>query len=157
MEIDIISYTPSQYSALTNEQLTQVKEAQIKKNELLQEFETRLQKEKGRLIENGIIASGIWPKLEEKLRNECDNAVAWVRDTLLFYLQYSGAEAMLNAPYKVDLTLPIEERLAIVKDYYYTTYSNALERLNAYEKDEVAMKYLGEVYAMLYDYLEDDL
>ncbi|MBE5747283.1 MAG: hypothetical protein E7352_03795 [Clostridiales bacterium] len=157
MEIDIISYTPSQYTALTNEQLTQVKEAQIKKNELLQEYATRLQKEKGRLIENGIIASGIWPKLEEKLRNECNNAVAWVRDTLLFYLQYSGAEAMLNAPYKVDLTLPIEERLAIVKDYYYTTYSNALERLNAYEKDEVAMKYLGEVYAMLYDYLEDDL
>lgn len=157
MEIDIISYTPAQFSALTSEQLLQVKEAQVKKNDLLRNLEERLQREKERLIENGIFSSGIWFRLEKKFREECDEAVAWVRDTLLFYLQYSGAEEMVNAPYTVDFTLSDAERLEIVKAYYYETYTDPLERLNAYEKDEVAMKYLGEVYSMLYDYMEDDL
>ena len=157
MDIDIISYTPAQFSLLTDEQLLQVKEAQVKKNELLRGLEERLQKEKERLVENCMLHAGIWAKLEEKLRAECDDEVAWVRDTLLFYLRYSGAESMLNAPYEVDFSLSETERLNIVKTYYLETYSDPLERLTAYEKDEVAMKYLGEMYSALYDYFEDAL
>ena len=157
MEIDIISYTPTQFSALTSEQLLQVQEAQLKKNALLRDLATRLQREKERLIENGMLHSGIWPLLEQKLRTECDEEVAWIRDTLLFYLQYSGAEDFINAPYPVDMSLSDKERVELVKAYYYETYSDPLERLTAYEKDEVAMRYLGEIYSLLYDYFEDDL
>lgn len=155
MEIDIISYTPEQYSVLTDEQLLQIKEAQIKKNNLLQSLEERLQKEKENLIEKNMIHAGIWELLEERLRNECEEEIAWVRDTLLFYLRYSGAENMISAPYTVDFSLTEAERYKIVKDYYMGAYSDAGERLNAYKKDEVAMKYLGEFYASLYDYFND--
>lgn len=157
MEIDIITYTSAQFSALTDEQLLQVKEAQIKKNELLRALDERLQNEKEKLVENGMIHSGIWAKLEQKLREECENEVAWIRETLLFYLSYSGAEEIMQAPYTVDFSLSDSERLNIVKTYYNETYSDPQERLTAYKKDEVAMKYLGEYYAWLYDYFEDML
>ncbi len=155
MEIDIISYTPSQFSVLTDEQLLQIKEAQMKKNELLRRLDTRLQKEKERLVENGMVHSGIWTKVEEKLRTECDEEVAWVREALLFYLRYSGANDVSEAPYRVDYALPLSERMEIVKTYYEETYTDAETRLNAYENDEVAMRYLGELYTPLYDYFED--
>ncbi|MBQ8876623.1 MAG: hypothetical protein IJY63_03645 [Clostridia bacterium] len=157
MEIDIISYTPSQFTVLNEQQLAQVQEAQMKKNTLLKELEENLQREKEGLIEKGMLHSNVWVMLEAKLRAECDEAVAWIKESLLFYLRYSGAEALANAPYKVDFTLPEEERLEIVKAYYYETYADPLVRLNAYEKDEIAMKYLGETYNLLYAYLQDDL
>ena len=157
MEIDIISYTPAQFSMLTDEQLLQVKEAQVKKNELLRKLEERLQREKERLVENAMIHSSIWSRLEEKLRAECEEEVAWLRDTLLFYLRYSGADSVASAPYKVDFSLPTVERMRIVKAYYEETYNDAIELLNAYEKDQVAMRYLEEYYAMLYDYFEDSV
>ncbi len=157
MEIDIISYTAAQFSVLTDEQLLQVKEAQIKKNELMRDLEERLQNEKEKLVEKGMLHSGIWAKLEQKLREECETEVAWIRETLLFYLRYSVAEEITQAPYKVDFSLSDSERLDIVKTYYTQAYSDPLERLNVYGKDEVAMKYLGEYYAWLYDYFEDAL
>lgn len=157
MEIDIISYTPMQFSGLTSEQLLQVQEAQMKKNDLLRKLEQQLQKEKEGLIENGMLHTGIWAKMEQKLREQCEEEIGWIRETLLFYLQYSGAEEMVNAPYAVDYTLSIENRLEVVKAYYYQTYSDPLERINAYAKDKVAMQYLGEVYSLLYDYMEEDL
>ena len=157
MEIDIISYTSAQFSVLTDEQLLQVKEAQMKKNELLRQLEERLQREKERLVENGMVHSGIWAKLEEKLRAECDEEVAWVREALLFYLRYSGANETLDAPYRVDFALSLSERMQIVKTYYEETYSDAEERLNVYKNDEVAMRYLGELYMSLYDYFQDAL
>lgn len=157
MEIDIISYTPSQFSLLSSEQLLQVQEAQMKKNALLRKLEDELQKEKEKLIENGMLHAGIWAKVEQQLKSQCDEEIAWVRDTLLFYLQYAGADELVNVPYNVDYTLSIEERLEIVKAYYYQTYTEPLERLNTYAKDKVAMQYLGEVYSLLYDYMEADL
>ena len=157
MEIDIISYSPSQYAVLTDEQLLQVKEAQVKKNNLLQKLENQLQAEKERLVENGMIHSGIWATVEKKLRAQCETEVAWVRETLLFYLRYSGAEGVANAPYVVDFSLSETERLEIVKNYYMGAYTDPIERLNAYEKDDVAMKYLAEYYSVLYDYFEDFL
>lgn len=155
MEIDIISYTPEQFSVLTGEQLLQIKEAQMKKNDLLRNLEERLQKEKEKLVENGMIHAGIWALLEEKLRSECEDEIAWLRDTLLFYLRYSGAEDILSAPYTVDYSLSEIERYNVVRDYYMGAYDDPVERLNAYRKDEVAMKYLSEYYSSLYDYFND--
>ena len=155
MEIDIISYSPSQYAVLTSEQLLQIKEAQVKKNNLLRKLEERLQQEKDRLVENGMVHSSIWTALEEKLRAECETEVAWIRETLLFYLRYSVANGVADAPYTVDFSLTHLQRLDIVKTYYMNAYSDPIERFNAYKKDSVAMKYLEEYYSALYDYFDD--
>ena len=63
MEIDIISYTPSQFTVLTEQQLAQVQEAQMKKNTLLKELEENLQREKEGLIEKGMLHSNVWVML----------------------------------------------------------------------------------------------
>ena len=157
MEIDIISYSPSQYAVLTSEQLLQIKEAQVKKNNLLRKLEEQLQREKERLVENGMVHSGVWTALEQKLRAECETEVAWVRETLLFYLRYSVANGVADAPYTVDFSLSYTQRLTVVKNYYMSAYSDPIERFDAYKKDSVAMKYLEEYYSLLYDYFDDDI
>ena len=67
MHIDIISYTDVQFAALTEEQLLEVKNAQLKKNRLEDKLNEDLQKERQRLIENGIFLSTIFPEVERML------------------------------------------------------------------------------------------
>lgn len=153
MEIDIIQYTAAQFAVLTEEQILEVREAQLKKNSLMRTLEKRLQEEKERLVNNGIFLSNIWAALESKLRAECEEEIAWIRDSLLFYLRYTGKENVdTEAPYLVDYSLSDEERVAIVRDYYMSAYTDAEERIEAYENDDVAKQYLGEYYAPMYDY-----
>lgn len=157
MTIDIITFTDKQFAGLTTEQLLEVKEAQARKNELALECEERLQKEKNKLIKNGIFQSARYALLEEKIRAEYQSRIDLVRDGLLFYLRYTmrididiGGD--FEAPYKVDYSLSYEERLQIVRPYYEETYTDAQERFEAFQVDTVAPQYLGEFYKPLYDY-----
>lgn len=153
MEIDIISYTDDQFAALSEEQILQVREAQLKKNELERALEEDLQKEKDRLVENGMISSGIWPLLEAKLREECEEEVEWIRDSLLFYLRFTPSTEVESVPYLVDYSLSYEEREAIVRSYYMNEITDPAERFELYKADEFARTYIGEYYKPLYDYI----
>lgn len=153
MEIDIISYTDEQYALLGEEQLLQVQEAQLKKNELVRALENTLQRERERLIGNGMILSSIWPMLEAKLRAECEEEVACLRDGLLFYLRFSAKPGEgESAPYLVDYSLSDQERVNIVREYYTSAYTDGEARVEAFKADEVAKLYLGELYKPMYDY-----
>ena len=57
-----------------------------------------------------------------------------------------------DAPYTINYAMTIEERLAVVRAYYESTYTDATERFEAFKADKVAPNYLGEEYAPLYDY-----
>ena len=155
MTIDIITYTDAQFAALTEEQLREVKSAQQKKNKLLVELEERVEREKYKLVKNGVYLSEMWPLIEEKLRAKYDAEVEALREALLFYLRFaskpSDSDAQ-NAPYTVDYSLTETERFTIVKDYYEEAYSDGVERFEAFKADTVAKQYLGELYAPLYDY-----
>ena len=132
MEIDIISYTPTQYAALTEEQLLEVKSAQLKKNRLTVALEEDLQKEKHRLVKNGIFLSSIWDIVQSKLRAAYNQEVENLRDGLLFYLRYSAKPSdseVSKAPYVVDYSLTETERLEIVKTYYENTYTDGKNAL----------------------------
>ena len=157
MEINIISYTAAQYAALTAEQLQEVRSAQIKKNKLDAAYLENLEKEKHRLTENGTLLSTMWQATQNRMYADYAKEVETLREGLLFYLHYStkpdnpeGSE--IAAPYKVDYSLSDTERFQIVKDYYMETYTSANERFLAFKADEVAVQYLGELYAPLYDY-----
>ena len=52
--------------------------------------------------------------------------------------------------YPVDFSLTYAQRLQVVREYYYATYVDPVERLEAYGKDDVAVRYLGETYQSLY-------
>ncbi|MBE5740122.1 MAG: hypothetical protein E7349_04625 [Clostridiales bacterium] len=159
MVIDIISYTDAQFAALTEEQLLQVKSAQLKKNRLTAKLQTDLQKEKHRLIENGTYLSTMWQKIQSQLRSVYEQEVANIRDALLFYLRFAAKpedSETGDVPYTVDYSLSDVERFNIVKTYYEATYSDGVERFAAFKEDKIAPQYLGELYAPLYDYFLED-
>ena len=159
MTIDIITFTDTQFAMLSAEQLLEVKEAQQKKNELTAECEKKLQDAKHRLVKNGLYHSQRYTLLKAKIEAEYQAEIDLLRDGLLFYLRYSmRPEATVTpeveAPYTVDYSLSDEERLAIVKTYYETTYATQEEQFAAFKQDTIAPQYLGELYAPLYDYFQ---
>lgn len=159
MEIDIIKYQTDQYASLNSEQLLEVKKAQATKNRLLRRLNEKKLAEKYRLVKAGIFHSKIWEKLCEALQAEYDAEVEILREGLLFYLQYSGQESSTNTSvgYTVDYSLSIAERVAVVKMYYLTTYSDPNKRFYAFRDDPVAPKYLCESYSALYQWFLYDV
>ena len=151
MTIDIITFTDEQYATLTEEQIREVEEAQTKKDKLTLTCAQKKEKEKYRLVKNGIFVSSIWSlycaDLDEQLAKEVEN----IRQSLLFYLRFT-MQTEQDAPYEVNYALSETERVQIVKGYYDTKYTDAAERFNAFKADKVAKQYLGEMYAAVWDY-----
>ena len=156
MKIDIISYTDTQYAALTEEQIQEIKAAQLEKNRLESALAEAKLKEKHRLIERGIFLSGIWEAYQEKLQAEHDQKIESLRDSLLFYLRFSTKPDAYGTGYTVDYNLSVEERFAIVRQYYENKYADVSERFEAFEKDKVAVVYLEDLYSALYDYFLEE-
>lgn len=161
MTIDVISFTDTQFAMLTAEQLLEVKEAQVKKNELLAECAKKLQNEKHRLVKNGVYYSQRYTLLKNQLEAEYQEKIDLLREGLLFYLQYSmrpdatvTPEVDVNVGYTVDYSLSSEERYYLVRDYYEAKYATKAEQFAAFKEDKVAPQYLGELYAPLYDYFK---
>ena len=69
MEIDVISFTDEQFARLTDEQLVEVKEVQLKKNKLLRALEKAKAKEKYRLLKNGVLGGSSYQKVCAELQN----------------------------------------------------------------------------------------
>ena len=155
MTIDIISYTPKQLSLLTPEKLMTVQEAQYKKDRLKRKLEENILKEKNKLIAKGIYNPSLLELIKGKLTEEYEAEVNLLRDGLSLYLMYTERSGVLDnpPPYEVDYSQNYQERMRVVKKYYEEAYSNPQERIRAFEQDEFVIKYLGEWYAPLYDYI----
>ncbi|MBQ7923803.1 MAG: hypothetical protein IJ329_05055 [Clostridia bacterium] len=151
MEIDIITFTDGQYATLSETQLQEVYKAQEKKDKLTWRLEEDKREEKHRLVKNGTFVSGIWTAYCEQLQSQYEKEVSFIREALLFYLQFS-MKADGEAPYRVDYSLSLSERAAIVRVYYTQTYDDANERFESFKADTVAVQYLGELYAPTWDY-----
>lgn len=155
MVIDIISYTDAQYAALTAGQLQQVISAQKKKNALAREYPKKLAAKKAELIENGLLHSDLWKKVIADMREEYETELKELREGLLTYLRFAvkpSENESLSSGYDLDYSLSIEERYAQVKTYFETEYEDVNLRFLAFKNDQNAEKYLGELYATLYDY-----
>ena len=154
MIIDIINYTDEQYAKLSEEQILEVQSAQLKKNKLLTKMQAELDKEKHRLVKNGVYFSKIFSLYQEKLQQQYDLEVEQLRESLLFYLRFSAKPSDSEteaAPYEVDYSLSIADRYALVKEHYLTAYDDPQARLDAFKMDTVALQYLGEMYSFVYD------
>lgn len=153
MEIDIIDYTGEQLALLTEAQLQEVKEAQVKKNRLLRELAEKLQQEKRRLINNGLFLSYTWSWTKAYWEKAYEEEIGWLKDGLLFFLQYKpGVKEEAGAHYPLDYSLTVLERAAAVKAYYLDTYADPKERFEAYKADTDAPVYLCNAYKSLWDY-----
>lgn len=154
MEIDIIAYSDKQLALLSEEELREVQSAQMKKNRLLRELAEKLKQEKRRLINNGLFLSYTWAWTKEYWEKVYEEEIGWVKDGLLFYLQYVQ-EPIGDAPYQLDFSLSVADRRAAVQTYYMQIYSSAQERYAAFKEDEVAPRYLCEAYNALHDYFAE--
>ena len=153
MTIDIITYTDEQYANLTDDQILEVRSAQLKKNALEKKLAEKLNAERHRFIKNGTLLSKNWGKYVDSLKAECQAKIDEIRDGLLFFLRFTIPFNAENVPYPLDHTLSPEERYMVVRDYYIEKYSDASERVKVYEEDKVAMAYLGEMFIVLRAYL----
>lgn len=150
MTIDVINYTDAQLAALSEEQLLEVKSVQQQKNKLTVKLAEKKREEKFRLLEAGTFRSAIYQKLCEALDEEYEREVEALHDGLTFYLRFTAVSDE-SVAYTVDYSLDYAKRYEIVKAYYDGTYANAVEKFAAFKRDTVATKYLGEVYAPLYN------
>lgn len=154
--IDIIEFTKVQFALLSKGQLQTVRTAQQKKNRLYRQLQEKLRKEKHKLVKNGVFHSGLYDLTKERLTEEYEREVELIKECLLFYLHYSmkaNQSDISSMNYEVDYSLPMEERLRIVKSFYESEYGNDYTGLlAAFQSDKVAPQYLGELYAALYDY-----
>ena len=151
MTIDVINYTDEQLAELGEEQILEVKSAQLKKNKLEADLAEKLATEKQRLIQRGIFLSEIWQSYCEVMTKKKDEEVELIKEALAFYLRFT-ARTDKTSGYLVDYSLSYERRKNIVQEYYLTTFTNPTERFNAFKDDPVARVYLGDLYAPLYDY-----
>ncbi len=154
MKIDVIDYTAGQLAALTEEQLQEVKSAQMKKNRLVRKRDEALREEKRRLVNNGMFFAEVWARVKAEIEQTYATEIEWVRDGLLFYLHYVQG-VVDSAPYPLDYSLSEFDRVMAVREYYETTYTDPDERLAALEADTVAPRYLGESYKGLWQYYVD--
>lgn len=150
MQIDIIAYTDTQFAALTDEQIQEVRSAQAKKNALFRALQKAIEREKYRFTENGTFISKLWELKTQELTAEYESEVEALREELLFYLRYSGKPTS-PAPYPMDYSLSDLERYDVVRTYYTNTYTDPIQRFSVFAEDVHARAYLGEHYALMYD------
>ena len=153
MKIDIIDYTEDRLAILSKKRFSRVLKAQLSKNRLLRNLEKELKRERDRLVSNGIFVSDLFALTEEGLRKACEEEIEVVKAELEAYLHETAPEDSAGAsPYIVDYTFPLYDRVQTVKGYYLSTYVDHKERFYAFQDDKVAVDYLGDYYASLYDY-----
>ena len=62
--------------------------------------------------------------IEKKLLAEYEEEVGWIRDSLLFYLRFSvKPDGDVSAPYELDYSLTVDDRVEGVQEYYMTPLS----------------------------------
>ncbi|MBQ9729189.1 MAG: hypothetical protein IJV80_00045 [Clostridia bacterium] len=152
--IDIISYTTEQYAVLSETQIAHIREVQQEKDELEFKLKEDKDREKFRLLKNGIYRSSVYQSVCAELDERFNEQVETLRNGLLFYLRYSlkDMEEAESCPYELNYAYSYEERLAVVRTYYETTYSDPKERFAAFCEDKNALNYLGENYESLYEF-----
>lgn len=159
MDIDIIDLNDAKYSNLSAVQLSMVRAAQGKKNEILAEAE----KEKGELfrmmLANRAARSSALDKRSAEIDGEAEQKIDAVRTDLDYQLTYDviASEGNDKGPYRYpenpNYNLTYSQRFLVVRNYYMSVTDDADARLQAYAMDSLAREYLGEFYRTLYDLL----
>ena len=71
-------------------------------------------------------------------------------------LRFAAQEKEEANGYVLDYSLTLEERFEQVKRYYEVHWTDGAIRFEKFTCDKVARRYLGELYAPLYDYFLED-
>lgn len=157
MTFDIIELEEGELEGFSTIQVQLLRTAQKKKNELLHKMESELELFKSLFLGNGMINSTLYEQKKEELEAEFEYQVEILREQLLYSLEINepypeGDEDREMVGYIVDYTLSYTDRYAIVREYYLSIDDPAL-RMKLYTDDDVAKRYLGSYYSVLYSVL----
>lgn len=157
MTIDIIDLADPHYEHLTPTQLTHVRAAQERKNQILAAAEKKKRTLLYTMLENNVARSSMREMQEETIDSKAQEEIEFVRNDLLYKLIYqSGLDGNEYGPYSYpdnpDYTLSEVQRFLVVRDYYMKI-KDARTRVIVFELDTFAQEYLGMFYRTLYDLL----
>lgn len=159
MTIDIVDLTDPEYSDLNAVQVAMVREAQQKKNEILERAEQQKEEYLSMLIAGDMARNTFYELTKARIDAEAQDEIAAVKDDLDYQLAYEalGSEGDENGPYRYpenpNYNLVPSQRFLVVRNYYMQSTDDPDARLAAYAADTLARSYLGEFYTTLYDLL----
>lgn len=159
MTIDIVDLTDPEYSDLNAVQVAMVREAQQKKNEILERAEQQKEEYLSMLIAGDMARNTFYELTKARIDAEAQEEIAAVKDDLDYQLAYEalGSEGDENGPYRYpenpNYNLVPSQRFLVVRNYYMQSTDDPDARLAAYAADTLARAYLGEFYTTLYDLL----
>lgn len=157
MTFDIIELNEGELEEFSAIQVQLLRTAQKKKNELRHKLESDLELFKKLILGNGTANSTLYEQKKGELEAEFEYQVAILKEQLIYSLDINepypdGEEDQEMVGYIVDYTLSYTDRYAIVREYYLAIDSPAL-RMQLYTDDDVAKRYLGSYYSVLYNVL----
>lgn len=158
MTFNIIELQEGELENFTTIQMQLLRTAQKKKNELEHKLQSEIELFKKLILGNGMKNSSLYGHKMQELQAEFEYQVEILREQLEYSLTVN--EPYLNPAdvdtemvgYIVDYTLSYTDRYAIVREYYLSIDDPAL-RMRLYTDDDVAKKYLGSYYSVLYNVL----
>lgn len=159
MTIDIIDLNDPDYADLNAVQLSMVRAAQAKKNNIVAEADDAVKELFYLLLKNDNARSYVRTKEEARIRAQQEADIEAVREDLLHQLAYEsiGSEGNENGPYRYpenpNYNLTYSQRFLVVRNYYMQVTGNPEARLEAFGMDSLARSYLGEFYQTLYEQL----
>ena len=159
MTIDIIDLTDPEYADLNAVQLSMVRVAQGKKDDILARAEEEKTQLKNQLIANNFARSSVFEYTEQRIDDAATAEVEVVKEDLLYQLAYEslGTEGNEMGPYRYpenpNYNLTASQRFLVVRNYYMDVPDDPDLRLQSYSMDSLARTYLGEFYSTLYDLL----
>lgn len=157
MTFDILYYTDEELAQLSEVQMQLLRTAQKRKNDLERKMQNELTAFKKMLLTNGMKHSSLYPQKAAQLQEEFNYQVFNLREQLVYAMDLNTpfpdeSDDREEVGYTVDYTLSYADRYALVRAYYFAI-DDPMERLNLYGADEVAKRYLGEYYTILYNVL----
>lgn len=155
MTFDIVNYTDEELAKLSEVQMQLLRTAQKKKNELEHKMKNEIAMFKKMLYTNGMKNSSLLVQKQASLLDEFSYQVEILREQLLYSLDLNqpypdASDDQQEVGYEVNYSLPYSDRYAIVRAYYFAI-EDPVERLSLYSADEVAKRYLGEYYTILFN------
>ncbi len=155
MKFDVIDISDEEIEKLNSAQLTLLRTAQQKSDELTRQVNEDFWNEYEKICSAGMVNSTLIDDMYTVIYDEYNYKLDVLKDNLIYSMSLKSGEdkdESSKTGYLVDYSLSYDERYSIVRKYYLAIKDRE-ERMNKYRDDEVAMDYLGSYYNILYNLL----
>lgn len=157
MDLTILMEIEVDESSLSNYQISLARKAQKKMNDLMAEYDKKMEDRIEELFGVGLGRSSVYQNEVDRLNMEFAEKEEQLKDDLLYELDYLGASSEEGSdeysyPDNPDYSLSSADRYRVVKEYYMSM-SDPDVRFALFQADTLAPDYLGSFYATLYELL----